>query len=129
MDTLGKIFHVNFLGYAHWFMSIIISQMKDHYISVDKARYATSIVAKYLDTATVKTSTKVYMTIFPCDMIFTKDGASTSDNQVDNFNRLFNIHYKACIVSLIFFFIYKSRFEVCSTQVSKVFIKSWSSTF
>ena len=22
VDTLGKIFHVNFLGYAHWFMSI-----------------------------------------------------------------------------------------------------------
>ena len=24
VDTLGKIFHVNFLGYAHWFMSISI---------------------------------------------------------------------------------------------------------
>ena len=46
VDTLGKIFHVNLLGYAHWFMSIRISQMKDHYIYVDQARYATSIVAK-----------------------------------------------------------------------------------
>ena len=46
VDTLGKIFHVNFLGYAHWFMSIRISQMKDHSISVDQDRYATSIVAK-----------------------------------------------------------------------------------
>ena len=27
VDTLGKIFHVNFLVYAHWFMSIIIYQM------------------------------------------------------------------------------------------------------
>ena len=35
VDTLGKIFHVNFLGYSHWFMSIRISQMKDHSISVD----------------------------------------------------------------------------------------------
>ena len=42
VDTLGKIFHVNFLGYANWFMSIIISQMKDNSISVDQARYATS---------------------------------------------------------------------------------------
>ena len=25
VDILGKIFHVNFLGYAHWFMSIRIS--------------------------------------------------------------------------------------------------------
>ena len=46
IDTLGKIFHVNFLGYAHWFRSIIISQLKDHSISVDQARYATSIVTK-----------------------------------------------------------------------------------
>ena len=56
VDTLGKRFNVNFLGFADWFMSIRISQMKDHSISVDQARYATSIVAKYLDTATVKVS-------------------------------------------------------------------------
>ena len=30
VDALGNIFHVNFLGYTHWFVSIIISQMKDH---------------------------------------------------------------------------------------------------
>ena len=46
VDTLGKRFHVNFLGYAHWFMSIRISHLKDHSISVDQARYSTSIVAK-----------------------------------------------------------------------------------
>ena len=63
---------MNFLGYAHWFMSIIISQLKDHSISVDQARYATSSVAKYLDTATVKVSTKFYKTTFPADMISIK---------------------------------------------------------
>ena len=46
VDTLGKIFQVKFLGYAHWFMSTRISQMKDHSIPVDQARYATSIVPK-----------------------------------------------------------------------------------
>ena len=45
LDHLGKILHVNFLGCAHWFMSIRISQMKYHSISIDQARYATSIVA------------------------------------------------------------------------------------
>ena len=72
VDTLGKRFHVNFLGYAHWFMLIRISQMKDHSICVSQARYTTSIVAKYLDTATVKVSTKFYKTTFPADIIFTK---------------------------------------------------------
>ena len=46
VDNLGKRFHVKFLGCAHWFMSISISHMKDHSISVDQDRYATSIVAK-----------------------------------------------------------------------------------
>ena len=54
---------MNFLGYAHWFISIRISQLKDHSISVDQTRYATSIVAKYLDTATVTASKKFYKTM------------------------------------------------------------------
>ena len=63
-------------------MSIIISQMKDHSISVDQARYATSIVAKNLDNAIVKASTKFYKTTFPSDMIFTKDDTSTRDENI-----------------------------------------------
>ena len=58
METIGNIFHVKFLVYAHWFMSIRISKMKDHSISVHQDIYAPSIVDKYLDTAAVKTSTK-----------------------------------------------------------------------
>ena len=73
VDTLVKIFYVNLLGYAHLFMTIRISQLKDNSISVDQARYATYIVEKYLDTATVKVSTKFYKTTFPADMIFTKE--------------------------------------------------------
>ena len=48
VDNLGKILHVKLLGYAHWFMSIRISQMKDNSISIYQARYSTSIVAKIL---------------------------------------------------------------------------------
>ena len=82
VDTLGKRFHVNFLVYAHWFMSIRISQLKNHSISLDQARYATSIVAKNLDTATVKVSKTFYKTTFPDYMISTKEYVSTSDEQV-----------------------------------------------
>ena len=63
-------------------MSIRTSQMKDHSISVDQARYATYIVAKYLDTAIVKAGTNFYNTTLPSDMIFTKYDRSTSDEQV-----------------------------------------------
>ena len=87
VDNLVKRFHVNFLRYANLFMSIRISQMKDHSISMDQARYATSIVIKYWDTATVKASTKFYKTILPSDIIFTKDDTSISDEQVEKLNR------------------------------------------
>ena len=87
VGALGTIFHFNFLLYAHWFISIQISQMKDHYISVYKSRYATSSVAEYLDTATVTTSTNDYKTTLPYDMVFTKSDASNIDEKVDKFSR------------------------------------------
>ena len=83
-------------------MPIRISQLKDHSISVDQARYATSIVAKYLDTATVKVSKTFYKTTLPSEMIFTKEDVSTSDEQVESLTREYNIHYRACIGSLIY---------------------------
>ena len=102
VDAIGKRFHVNLLGYSHWFMSIIISQIKSHSISVDKARYATYIVAKYLDTATVKACSKLYKTTFSSDMFFAKADVSTRYKQVEKLTREFNIHYRACIGSLIY---------------------------
>ena len=65
--------------------------MKDNSISIVQARYATSIVAKYLDTDTVKAITRFYSTTFPYDMIFTKSDAYTSDDKVDRLTREFNI--------------------------------------
>ena len=76
--------------------------MKDHYISVDQARYANSIVEKYLETATVKKNTKFYNNTFPSDMIFTKADASISDEKVDKLTREFNINYRYCMGSMIY---------------------------
>ena len=76
--------------------------MKDNYISVDQDRYATYIVAKYLDTDKVKTSTKFYKTNFQYDMIFTKADTYTSDEKVEKLTKNFNIRYRACIGSFIY---------------------------
>ena len=97
VDTLRKRFHVNFLGFSHRFMSIRISNLKEHPISVYQARYYTSFVAKYLDTSTVKNSKNIYKTNFPSDIILNNDDVSTSDDQVEKLSRKFNINYGACI--------------------------------
>ena len=64
--------------------------MRYHSISVHQDRYATSIVAKYLDTATVKVITKFYKTTLPAEIIFTKEDVSTSYDQVEKLTREFN---------------------------------------
>ena len=113
---------MEFLGVVHWFMLIRISHIKDHYISVDKDMYATSIVAKYLNITIFKTSTMFYKTNLTSDIILLKADEYTSYEKVEKLTRQFNIQYRACIGSLMFF-ICKSRFEFFRTQVSKVFIK------
>ena len=76
--------------------------MKDYSISVDQDRYDNSIVEKYLDTVTLKASTKFYETAFPSDFILIKYDTYTSDEQVDKLTRKFNINYRSCIGSLIY---------------------------
>ena len=100
-------------------MSIRVYQEKDHSISVDQARYYTSIVAKYLDTATVKVSTEFYKTTLPSDMIFTKEDVYTSDEQVEKLTREFNIHYRACIGSLIYILSTRVDFSFAVHKLAK----------
>ena len=45
---------------------------KGSFNSMDQGRYYTSIVTKYLDTATVNAIAKFYNTTLPADMIITK---------------------------------------------------------
>ena len=124
VETLGEIFHVNFLVFAHWLRSISIPQPKNHSISVYHARYATSVVDKYLDNFTVKKSTKFYKTTLTSGMIFTKSNSSNSDEQVQNFSMEFNIHYRAFIGLLIYLFSKRVDLRFAVHKLEKI-IKYW----
>ena len=45
-------------------------------------RFATSVVAKYLDTSTIKENSKFHKTTLPYNMIFNKEDDSKSDEKV-----------------------------------------------
>ena len=124
VDTLGKRFYVKLLGYAYRLMSIRISHMEYHYISVYQDGYATSIVAKYLDIATFKTSTNFCKNTLPYDILFNKADSSTSDDQVENFNREFNIHYRTYIGSLIYLLSTRVYLSFAVHKLA-IFIKTW----
>ena len=93
---------MNFLRYAHWCMSIKISQLKDHSIPLDQDGYDTSVAAKYLETATIKDNSKFHKTNLPHDIIFIKEYASIGDEKVEVLYIEYNIHYQACVGSFIY---------------------------
>ena len=117
--TLRNRLHVNFLLYAHWSMSIIISQMKDNYISGYQDMYATAIVAKYLDTSAINTSEFFYKTTLSSGMIFAKADVYASDEQVEKWTMEFNIHYRYCIGSLINFLYTRVDFIFAVNKLAK----------
>ena len=95
---------------------------------MDQDRYATSVVAKYLETSTIKENPKFHNTTLTHDMIITKEDASTSDEQVYLLSREYIIHYRACVGSLIYNL--SIRAELCFSvhKMAIVFIKYWQST-
>ena len=79
MDTLGNILPVKFLGYVQWFIFIRISQLRDHSVSVNQARYAICVFGNDLETAAIKKNSMIHDTTLPHDIIFTKEYTSASD--------------------------------------------------
>ena len=86
LDTAGQIFHAKFLEYTHWFMSIRISQLGYHSISVHQARYATSDVDNCLENAKMLIY-KFHKNNLTHDMVLTKYDVSNSDEQVEKLSR------------------------------------------
>ena len=83
-------------------MSNTIYQLKYHSISVDKYKYVTYVVSKYLGTDTIKEKFIWHKTKLPHDMVFTKEYSSTNDEKVEIISIYYNIHYIYCVGSLIF---------------------------
>ena len=79
--------------------------------SVVQARYATSFVVKYLDTATIKENSKCHKNTLNNDMIFTKEDSSTRNKHVEVLYREYKIQYRACVGSLIYLF--STRVYLC----------------
>ena len=92
-------------------MSIRMSQLKDYYIPVYQDRYATSLIVKYPDTATIKENSRFQKNTLTHDMIFIKEYASASDKQVGVLYRELKNYYRSCVGSLIY--LLSSRSDLC----------------
>ena len=69
---------------------------------MDQSRYSTAVVSKYLDNSTIKENSKFHETKLTHYIIFTKQYASTSDEQAELLSGDYNIHYRYFMGSLIY---------------------------
>ena len=103
-------------------MSIRISQLKGHYISGYHSRYAKYVVAKYLDTATIKQNSKFHKTTLPHDMIFTKEDDSTSNEKAEVFSIDYNTHYRDFVRKLNY--LISTKVDLCFAVQNMVKLSS-----
>ena len=80
-------------------LSIRISQVKNNSISVDEARYSTSVVAKYLDTTTIKENSEFHKTTLTHDIKLIKEYLSIIDEKLGVLSIEYNIQYRAYVGS------------------------------
>ena len=78
---------------------------------MDQARYATSVVEKCIDTATIKLNSKFHKSTLTHDMILTKEDPSISYEQLGVLSIEYNIYYRDCVGSLIY--ILSTRVDLC----------------
>ena len=67
-DTLSKIFEVEFLGQAHWYLSARIYQDADFSLTLDQARCYKAIVNRFLEKAGAK-KPRFHSTILPAEFV------------------------------------------------------------
>ena len=60
------------------------------------------LICLVMDVVGVSMYPQFFVEALPHDMIFTKEDASTSDEQVGVFYREYKVHYRACVGSLIY---------------------------
>ena len=94
---LPERFNVVFQGTAHWYLSARIHQDNQNNITMDQARYAKSIVTRYLDGAGVKRINSAHNTILPADFMPTVEDKANTMEESKKLQEAYNIDYASCI--------------------------------
>ncbi|MGH7954596.1 MAG: reverse transcriptase domain-containing protein, partial [Gloeomargaritales cyanobacterium] len=98
---LSSRFKAEFMGQAHWFLSIRITQSADYSISIDQSRYAKAITLRYTDKINTHLQNS-YDRILPPGWIASKEDRSSSAGESKKLESFYNIDYRSCTGALIY---------------------------
>ncbi|MGH7954550.1 MAG: reverse transcriptase domain-containing protein, partial [Gloeomargaritales cyanobacterium] len=89
-EELSARFKAEFMGQAHWFLSLRITQNADFSITVDQSRYAKAITLRYTDKLNTHLREK-YDRILPPNWTPSKDDCSSSAEDSDLLEKHYSI--------------------------------------
>ncbi|MGH7954439.1 MAG: reverse transcriptase domain-containing protein [Gloeomargaritales cyanobacterium] len=98
---LSQRFKAEFLGQAHWFLSLRITQAADFSITVDQSRYAKAITRRYTDQLNTHLFSKYNRTL-PPNWIASKEDCSITNQDSANLENYYNLDYQSCTGALIY---------------------------
>ncbi|MGH7973945.1 MAG: reverse transcriptase domain-containing protein [bacterium] len=101
VKELATRFKAEFLGQAHWFLSLQISQSADYSITVDQSRYAKAITARYTNKINALLADK-YDRALPPLWIASKEDCSASEADSAKLEKYYNLDYRSCTGALIY---------------------------
>ena len=92
-------FEVNFIGQAHWFLSMRIRRDIVGNISLDQSRYAINIAKKFLGDSE---SHKPVKRPLPADFVASKEDCAQSDEEVTALESEYRLNYSSALGSLVY---------------------------
>ena len=99
---ISERFTVEFMGRAHWFLSVRIAQDKDFNYTLDQNRYANMILTKYLGKIATNITTTETKRPLPEDFVPSKLDCSKSESEVETLTAEYRIDYASTVGALIY---------------------------
>ena len=95
-------FQLNYLGQAHWFLGMRITQEGNFDVTLDQSRYTMSIVQRYLFGSNVKLLEKEHSKPLPDGFVPSKEDRSKDVEEVEKLSKEYGFEYCSLIGALVY---------------------------
>ena len=117
--SLSDRFEVGFMGYAHWFLSLRISQDKNYNITVDQDRYARMLTRRHLGDVVIESKARKHDRTLPDGFVASKQDESKTEEEATQLGTEYRIDYASAIGGLIYLIATRPDITFAVTKLAK----------
>jgi len=94
--------YIEFLGQAHWYLSVQISQDASFEVTLDQSRYCKAILNQFLETAGTMKNNKHHYVPLPSDFVPSIEDCAETKEKSKKIQEEFNVDFLLCMGALIY---------------------------